>query len=238
MSLLSLLSDGISSVHLHAGAENISGLQIFVGRELEKRGLEAAIVDLVLVGEDVLVDIGAADPADEIVKALEVINVFHFALHRDPGLVDHRRAELTGRPGKGLGFVCLVAAQTAHAVGLLQPGGVHHIDRDDLVLPDTLIRIVGFYHGKHQMAVGHDARVRDQRPVRLAVDHRADHNDGGGVQRELRAFFKNIFFGKRKRPSGGRPFLLAERGAGNIIPCESACGTVRAYSLSCRGSTG
>ena len=40
---------------------------------------------------------------------------------------------------------------------------------------------------RSQMAVGHDARVRDQRPVRLAVDHRADHNDGGGVQRELRA---------------------------------------------------
>ena len=37
------------------------------------------------------------------------------------------------------------------------------------------------------MAVRHDARVGDQRPVRLAVDHCADHDDGGGIQRKLRA---------------------------------------------------
>ena len=162
------------------------GLQVFIGRELEERGLELAVVDFALLGEDRLVHIGAGDAADEVVKTLEIINILHFALHTDLGFVDHRRAFFAEGPGKGLGFIRLVAAEAAHAVGLLQPGGVYHVDGNDPVLPDALVGMVCLHHGEHQMAVRHDARVGHQSPVRFSVHHRPDHDHRSGIQRQLR----------------------------------------------------
>lgn len=46
----SLSQRRFSSVHLHAGAENLSGLQIFIGRELKEGGLELTVVDFPLLG--------------------------------------------------------------------------------------------------------------------------------------------------------------------------------------------
>ena len=46
----SLSQRRFSSVHLHAGAENLSGLQIFIGWELKEGGLELTVVDFPLLG--------------------------------------------------------------------------------------------------------------------------------------------------------------------------------------------